>query len=208
MSITVLLAYITRNSIQAGFALPTNFQKFKSGADPGFQVRGGALKKFAPSAGRREHFWDLSCEKSRFYAKKSYFFPIAEGDPKIFGVFRVKNHDFTPKNHIFSNFRGGARAGCAPLGSAPANVIFLFVLSVCQYLWIIKFLEWAYRKKGGDVRGYFHRLGYWGFIFRLILLRFSFVFYINLPIRKSYRIVLSFRFWALFDYWIFPTCHV
>jgi hypothetical protein len=22
---------------------------------------------------------------------------------KLFGVFRVKNHDFTPKNHIFSN---------------------------------------------------------------------------------------------------------
>jgi hypothetical protein len=22
-------------------------------------------------------------------------------------VFRVKNHDFMPKNHIFSNFRGG-----------------------------------------------------------------------------------------------------
>jgi hypothetical protein len=30
----------------------------------------------------------------------------AEGGAKIFGVFRVKNHDFTPKNHIFSNFRG------------------------------------------------------------------------------------------------------
>jgi hypothetical protein len=27
----------------------------------------------------------------------------------MFGVFRVKNHDFTPKNHIFSNFREGAR---------------------------------------------------------------------------------------------------
>jgi hypothetical protein len=26
-----------------------------SGADPGFQVRGGALKKVAPSRGRREH---------------------------------------------------------------------------------------------------------------------------------------------------------
>jgi hypothetical protein len=26
----------------------------------------------------------------------------AEGGTKIFGVFRVKNHDFTPKNHIFS----------------------------------------------------------------------------------------------------------
>ena len=31
----------------------------------------------------------------------------AEGGAKIFGVFRVKNHDFTQKNHIFSNFRGG-----------------------------------------------------------------------------------------------------
>ena len=46
----------------------------------------------------------------------------AEGGAKIFGVFRVKNHDFTPKNHIFSNFRGGGggRAPDAPpTGSAP-----------------------------------------------------------------------------------------
>ena len=27
-----------------------------------------------PSGGRREHFWGISCEKSRFNAKKSYFF--------------------------------------------------------------------------------------------------------------------------------------
>ena len=40
----------------------------KPGADPGFQVRGGALKKIAPSGGRREHFWGISCEKSQFYA--------------------------------------------------------------------------------------------------------------------------------------------
>jgi hypothetical protein len=59
-----------------------------TGADPGLQVRGGAHKKM-----RR-----------------------AEGGAKIFGVFRVKNHDFTPKNHFFFNFRGeGVRAGCAPL---------------------------------------------------------------------------------------------
>jgi hypothetical protein len=45
-----------------------------TGADPGFQVRGGALKKIAPSGGRRENIWGISCEKSRFYAKKSYFF--------------------------------------------------------------------------------------------------------------------------------------
>ena len=29
-----------------------------------------------------------------------------EGGAKIFGVFRVKNHDFTPKNHIFPNCGG------------------------------------------------------------------------------------------------------
>ena len=39
---------------------------------------------------------------------------------KIVGVFRVKNHDFTLKNHIFSNFRAGRSPGAppAPLGSA------------------------------------------------------------------------------------------
>ena len=49
-----------------------------SGADPGFQVRGAHLKKL-----RR-----------------------VEGGANILGVFRVKNHDFTPNNHIFFNCRG------------------------------------------------------------------------------------------------------
>ena len=44
------------------------------GADPGFQVRGSAFKKIAPSGGRREKCWGISCEKSRFNAKKSYLF--------------------------------------------------------------------------------------------------------------------------------------
>ena len=48
---------------------------------------GGALKKITSSGGRRENFWDISCEKSRFYAKKSYFFPIAKGGAKILGYF-------------------------------------------------------------------------------------------------------------------------
>ena len=49
-----------------------------AGADPGFQVRGAHLKKV-----RR----------------------VEEG-AKYFGVFRVKNHDFTPKNYIVSNCGG------------------------------------------------------------------------------------------------------
>ena len=50
-------------------------RQHRSGADPGFKVRGGGtLKKMATSGGRRQHFWGISCEKSRFYATKSYFF--------------------------------------------------------------------------------------------------------------------------------------
>ena len=46
-----------------------------AGVDPGFQVGGvGALKKIAPSGGRRDNFWGISCEKSPFYANKSYLF--------------------------------------------------------------------------------------------------------------------------------------
>ena len=37
------------------------------GADPGCQLMGGAVKII---------FWGISCEKSRFYAKKITFFPI------------------------------------------------------------------------------------------------------------------------------------
>ena len=60
-----------------------------SGADPGFQVRGGgrALKKIAPSGGRRENFWGISCEKSRFYAKKSYFFQLRREARTFLGYF-------------------------------------------------------------------------------------------------------------------------
>ena len=34
------------------------------GAEPGFQVRGGGARK--KIARRRENFWGISCEKSRF----------------------------------------------------------------------------------------------------------------------------------------------
>jgi hypothetical protein len=47
--------------------------------DPGFQDMGGALKKIAQRGGRRENIWGISCEKSRFYAKKIIFFPILGG---------------------------------------------------------------------------------------------------------------------------------
>ena len=40
----------------------------------------------------------------------------------MFGVFRVKNHDFTQNNHIFSNLGGWGGGPGDPLpGSAPAH---------------------------------------------------------------------------------------
>ena len=57
--------------------------------------------------GRRENCWGISCEKSRFYAKKSYFFPIWGG--------------------------GGGRAECASPGSAPGCVtVTFFETRSCQ----------------------------------------------------------------------------
>jgi hypothetical protein len=52
-----------------------------AGADPGFKVRGAHLKKL-----RR-----------------------ADGGAKIVGVFRVKNHDFTPNKSYFFQLRREAR---------------------------------------------------------------------------------------------------
>ena len=49
----------------------------------------------------------------------------AGGGAKIVGVFRVKNHDFTPKNLIFSNFRGGACRD-PPLYYVPYGLTYIF----------------------------------------------------------------------------------
>jgi hypothetical protein len=50
------------------------------------------LKKLHRVEGGTKFFWGISCEKSRFYANKSYFF----------------------------QFKGGGGTGCIPPGSAPA----------------------------------------------------------------------------------------
>ena len=61
--------YLPQNSSQLGLkdVILCELCWQYAGTDPGFQVRGGAVKKIAPSGG-------ISCEKSRFYDKKSYFF--------------------------------------------------------------------------------------------------------------------------------------
>ena len=101
--------------------LNIEFQKIRTynpvyGADPVFQVRGGALKKITPSGGRRENFGGISCEKSRFHAKKSYFFQLPREARKFLRYFVWKI--------IFFPILGEARVGCAPPPeSAPAHNI-------------------------------------------------------------------------------------
>jgi hypothetical protein len=58
--------------------------------------------------------WDLNSNLDLFSMQA--LVSIVEGGANIFEVFRVKNHDFTPKNHFFFNFRGGggARRVCPP----------------------------------------------------------------------------------------------
>jgi hypothetical protein len=77
-----------------------NWKKYNFLADPGFQVRGGggALKKIALSGGRREHFWGISCEKLRFYAKKLYFYNCGGRREKFWGILCEKSrHEFIIK---------------------------------------------------------------------------------------------------------------
>jgi hypothetical protein len=55
---------------------------------------------------RRAKIFGVFRVKNHDFTTKIIFFPIAEGGAKNFSVFRVKNHDFTTKNHIFSNCGG------------------------------------------------------------------------------------------------------
>ena len=78
-----------------------------SGADPGFQVRAAHLKKLC-RVEEGTNIFGVFRVKNHDFTPKNHIFPILGGVPEIFGVFHVKNHDFTPKKkYIFSNFRGG-----------------------------------------------------------------------------------------------------
>ena len=107
------------------------FRKCISGADPGFQVRevGSRLKKIRRAEGGAKMFGVFRVKNHDFTPKKIIFFPIAEGGAKYFGVFCVKNHDFTPKNHIFSNFRGVARQvhPCRGLSNEQSSTVWFHI---------------------------------------------------------------------------------
>ena len=79
-----------------------------SWADPGFQVRGGAIKK--------------NCTERR--EARNFIW-----------VFRVKNHDFMPKNLIFSHFKGGVRRVHPPPPLDPHLVLYVYCYTTADILW-------------------------------------------------------------------------
>ena len=85
--VTILLSFLAiTDSLTSLFAVIPNFSGQylfydelrcvkNQGRFQDFKLGGGAhFKKIAPSGGRRKIVCGISCEKSRFYAKKSYFF--------------------------------------------------------------------------------------------------------------------------------------
>ena len=78
-----------------------------------WKLGGGALKKIAPSGGRRENCLGISCEKSRFYSKKSYFFQLRREARKFLGYF-VWKITILRQKMIFFPILGGARAWIRP----------------------------------------------------------------------------------------------
>ena len=75
---------------------PLRLTTHKSGTDPGFQVRGAYLKKLRRAEGGAKIFGVFRV-KNHDFTPKNHIFPILGGAREIFGVFHVKNHDFTPK---------------------------------------------------------------------------------------------------------------
>ena len=108
-----------------------------SGKDPGFQVRGGgggggAFKKIAQSGGRREICFGISCEKSRFYAKKSYFFHLRRETRTFLGYFVWKIAILRQKIIFFQKKIGGGGGG------AHLDPPLLLILVHSEYLFVVR----------------------------------------------------------------------
>ena len=97
---------------------------------------GGALKKIAPSRGRREHFRGISCEKSLFTPKNHSFYNYGGRREKFWGISCEKSRFYAKKTFFFP-ILGGTRAGCPPppppTGSAPAFFFFSHNFVVLQF---------------------------------------------------------------------------
>jgi hypothetical protein len=68
-----------------------------------FKLGGAHLKKLRRAEGGAK-FVGVFRVKNHDFMPKNHIFPILGGAREIFGVFHVKNHDFTPKKSYFFQF--------------------------------------------------------------------------------------------------------
>ena len=78
-----------------------------------FKLGRAHLKKLRWAEGGTEFFWGISCEKSRFYAKKSYFFQLRREARKLLGYF-VWKITILRQKILFFPILGGARPPLDP----------------------------------------------------------------------------------------------
>jgi hypothetical protein len=111
----MILLYILKLNFKRSYLYRINNPTTLQRRIQDFKLGGGTLKKIVPSGGRLENFWGISCEKSRFYAKKSYFFQLRREAWKLLGYFIWKITILCQKIIFFSNFRWGVRRVHPPL---------------------------------------------------------------------------------------------
>ena len=68
-----------------------------------FKLGGAHLKKLRRAEGGAK-IVGVFRVKNHDFTPKNHIFPILGGTREIFGVFHVKNHDFTPKKSYFYQF--------------------------------------------------------------------------------------------------------
>jgi hypothetical protein len=94
-SIKSLTLYTTNDNLKI---LPWRARFLFKGRIQNFKLGGRTLKKIAPSGGRLKNCWGISCENSRFYAKKAEYrislLPLTSNS---------KNKTVVSKLHCMSN---------------------------------------------------------------------------------------------------------
>ena len=68
----------------------------------------GRIQDFKLGGGALKKLFEVFRVKNHDFTPKNHIFSNCRGRRKNFGVIRVKNHDFTPKNNIVFPILGGA----------------------------------------------------------------------------------------------------
>ena len=84
---------------------------------------------FSNCGGRYENVWGISCEKSRFYAQKSYFFQLRREARTFLGYFVWKSRFYAPGFYIIWNRHGHE---CSRIWKLSGNFTLIQCIKKCR----------------------------------------------------------------------------